>query len=211
MTIQQKIDIIKSHPLFESLQPKKAEKVAEVTKEKVFPPKTVIVNQSEPASAVYFVYHGLLKIYLLSEAGKVIPIRVKQAPYVIGELNVFDDESTINIETIQETHALVLSKTICKELILENPDFAFNLLKTLTEKLHVANKQTDHYLSIQLKERLWQTIQTIAPYFPEKKITLSQEEFSFIVGASRARVTELLNEFAKENLISLSHRKIQLL
>ena len=208
MTTEQKIEIIKAYYLFNNIPPEQVELLAKQATEKTFSPKARIITQTEPASAIYLIYKGLVKIYLLNKEGNVIPVRIKEPPYIVGELNVFDNESTINIEAIQETHTLIFPQKIWKQLIIEYPGFAYTLLGIISEKLHVANKQTDHYVSERLKDRIWGLLQKLGSHFPDKTITASHEEISFMVGATRARVTEILNELAKEKLIKVSHRKI---
>lgn len=211
MGIQQKINILQSHLLFSELTNTQVENFVARTKEKVFAPKTIMLNQFEPANAVYFIYKGLVKIYIMNEEGKIIPIRVKGPMYIIGEMNLFDNESTASIETLQETHTLVFTKEACTRFIKEHPSFAFNLLKILNEKLRAANKQTNYYFSFRLKERTMGTLKVLAPHFINNEISLSQEELSYLVGATRPRVTEILAQLAEEKLIYLSHRRISLL
>jgi CRP-like cAMP-binding protein len=209
MDNKQKINILQTFSLFKNLPPSALSSFAEKTKEKKFSPKTIILNQIEPANKIYFLYKGLVNIYMLNSLGKVIPIRVKGSPYIIGEMNLFDNESTATIETLQESYTLTATKKDCLQLVMRYPDFAFNLLQALNEKLRAANKQANYFQSFDLQERTWGVIQALAPHFHNNEITLSQEELSFLVGASRARVTEMLNILAGENLITISHRKIR--
>ncbi len=65
-------------------------------------------------------------------------------------------------------------------------------------------------VSKNLKTRTWKVLQTLSAYFPNKDINLSQEELSGIIGATRSRVTEVLNELESENKIILSHKHIQI-
>lgn len=210
MITYHKAQILRQHILFRDLTLKELLLFADKTKEKIFPAKTAIINQSQPADAVYFIYKGLVKIYILNKEGKIIPIRIKEPQYIVGELNLFDNESTATVETLQETHTLVISKEDCKKLIMEKPRFAFNFLRMITEKLHAANNQANDYFSLRLKERTLEILKTLASHFPDNIISLSQEELAFIIGASRARVTETLDELACLKIISLARRKIVL-
>lgn len=211
MNTKQKIKILSVFSLFKDLKNTDIELFAKKTRTKIFPPKTLILNQSQPAEAVYFMYKGLVKIYIMNSDGLPIPIRTRGPNYVIGEINLFDDESTASIETIQETHTLYCSKETCLKLVMNNPQFAFNLLKMLSEKLRAANRQTDNYVTLPLLERTKSAIETLASHFPNNEIELSQEEIALVVGSSRARISEILNELKKQGIISLTRRKIRLL
>lgn len=211
MNTNQKLEIIKQYPLFADLPKDELLYLAEKAAEKVFPPNTVILSQNSPAEEVLLIYKGLIKIYIINEDGKNIPIRTKGPLYIIGEINIVDDERTATLETIQETHALSFSLSYMKQLLLKYPSFGFNLLKIVVEKLRVANKQTEYYFSASLKERTWAMIQAMASHFLNSEISLSQEELADIVGATRGKVTEVLQELQNEKLISLDYRKIRVL
>jgi len=89
--------------------------------------------------------------------------------------------------------------------------FTINLLETWAKKVRVINKQRENNFSLQLKERTLYALQILSTHFPNNEISLAQEELALIVGASRARVTEVLNELEKQKLIALSNRKIKFL
>ncbi len=211
MNLQTKIKICKSYDLFASLDEKELELFAEKMSEHIFPAKTVILAQAKPASRIYFMYKGLVKIYILEKGGKILPIRVTGPTYIIGEMNLFDNESTASIETIQETYTLTCSKDDLLSLIKTHPSLSFSLLTILNEKLRAANKQAEYYFSIPLRDRTLKILHTLAPHFPASGIDLSQEELSSIIGASRARVTEALDELSIQKRIFLSRRNIKLL
>ncbi len=211
MNSRQKLEILKQYPLFNDLGEKELLRLAEKAKEKIFPSRTVILSQDQSAKEVLFIYKGLIKIYIINTDGKIIPIRTIGPLYIVGEINIIDEGKTATIETIQETHAFAFSLSDMKQLLLKYPSFGFNLLKVVVEKLRAANQQTEYYFSTSLKQRTLAIIQTLASHFPNKGITLSQEELADIIGATRAKVTEALQELQGEKLISLEYRKIQVL
>ena len=206
-----KVAILKKHPLFAGVTEHDIERFAQKTKEKVFLPKTIILNQADPADAVYIMYKGLVRIYMLNGEGRIIPIRIRGPRYLIGEMNLFDNESTANIEAIQETYTLMCRKEDCIDVLKHSPIIAFNLLKILNEKLRAANKQTNHYFSLGLMERTVNILHSLAPHFPNNEILVSQEEISYMIGATRPRVTEILACLVQKKVIVLSRRNIRVL
>lgn len=211
MTTQEKIDILKTHFLFQDLPYKELEDVAEKAKEKFFSPRTLIIDQSIVVDHVYLIYKGLVEIYFLTNDGKIIPIRVKEPPYVVGELNLFDDYSVGSVEAMQECHTLMITMNDFRGLILKHSTFGLNVLRIVIEKLRAANHETINYATKSLKDRTWKFLEIMGTHYPNKEIPFSQEELSIVVGATRARVTEILNEFEEKKMILLSHRKIKVL
>lgn len=209
MTTKQKYGNLQKCPLLKDFPEKDLYTLAGIAKEKIFPSFTNILSQHEPAREVLFIYRGLVSIYISNAEGKIIPIRTKEAPYIVGELNIVDDKANTTIKTLQQTYALVLPVMYLRKLLVASPLFARNLLSLTVEKLRIANKQTEHYFSTSLKYRTWTIIQGMADYFPNNEISLSQEELADIVGATRAKVGEALQELKDEKLLSIFYKKIQ--
>jgi CRP-like cAMP-binding protein len=212
MTIAEKIEIMKTHPLFKGLDEDALHFIAKRTKEKIYEPHSIIVRHGDPATTVYVIYKGVFKIYVINEEGKQIPVRTTGEKYFVGDLGSVDgDPIPGTVETLQETHVLILSKEDFNLIISKYTPFAINLLHLWGQKVRGANKQREINYSLQLKDRTFETLQTLASYFPNNEIALSHEELASILGATRARVTEVLNEFVKEKRIILSNRKITIL
>ena len=211
MKNKEKLEILRQYPLFNCLPEKEIIILAEKAKEKVFPPHSIIVSQYEVAKEVLFIYKGLIQIYIINSDGKIIPIRTKGPNYIVGEMNIIDKEKTATIETIHETHAISLPTEEFKKLLFIYPQFCFHLLEIMTEKLRAANRKAEHYVSVPLKERTWNLLQSIASHYPNGEVTLSQEELANSVGATRAKVGEALQALQNEKLLALAYKKIQLL
>jgi CRP/FNR family cyclic AMP-dependent transcriptional regulator len=212
MTNAEKIEVMKHHPLFDGLNDSQLEFVAKLTKEKIYKPNTIIIRHGDPADAVYITYKGLIKIYVINEQGRQMPSRTVGEKHFVGDLGVVDHGTVPGtVETILETHTLIISKADFRKIIEMFPVFAMNLLYLMAVKTRSRIKQHEINYSLQLKERTLETLHTLAPYFPHSEIILSHEELAGILGATRARVTEILNEYVKEKKIVLSNRKIKVL
>lgn len=211
MHTRQKTEILKSHPLFQVLEPEELDELAQKTREKTFLAHSLILNQNDRVKYVYVIYKGLAEMYFLTEDGKFIPIRLERPTYIVGELNLFDELSVSSVEAIQETHTLMIPMEDFRRLILEHPKFELEILKLDLEELREANEEMVNIFSLSLKERTWLFLKTLAPHFQNKEITLSHEEISLIVGASRARITEVLHSLKEQKHVSLMHRKIRVL
>ncbi|HSX08864.1 MAG TPA: Crp/Fnr family transcriptional regulator [Candidatus Saccharimonadales bacterium] len=212
MTIEEKIKIMKTHPLFKGLDNEALDFIARRTQEKIFRPHTIIIHHGEQATAVYIIYKGLFKIYITNEEGKQIPVRTTGEKYFVGDLGVVDNDPVpATVETLQETHVFIVKKEDFNLIISKYTPFAINLLHLWGQKVRGANRQREINYSLQLKDRTMVTLHTLASYFPNHEITLSHEELASILGATRSRVTEVLNEFEKEKRIALSNRKIKVL
>lgn len=212
MLVEEKKEIIKQHPAFLGLNEDTITHVATRTQEKIYQPHSTLIHQGDAANAVYFIYKGLIKIYVINNEGKHVPVRTTGEKYFVGDLGVVDDGPVpATVETIQETHVLVMTKEDFLFLINNYPGFAINILKLWAKKVRGNNEQREINFSLQLKDRTLRALQILAPNFPNNEISIAQEELADIVGATRPRVTEVLKDLEKENLIKLSNRNIKIL
>lgn len=209
--ILDKKQIIKSLPLFQSLNETKLETLSQATHEKVLPANTTFIEQEDEPISTYIIISGSVRVYRISPDGEEINLAILGPGEVVGEMSLLDDEPrSASVETIQETKTLVLDRKDFLQIIHQYPDMAINLLSVLSKRIRLINEHLEDTFSKTLPERTWKILQALQKYFPEGVINLSHEELSSIVGASRARITEVLDEFAQQGKIILSHRKIHL-
>lgn len=209
MTTEQKKRILKEHPLFRGLDDTTLEFTAGRVQEKIYPPHTHIINQDAIVDSVYFIYQGLVKVYLINREGKYIPVKVTGEKDFVGDLGAVDNGPVpATVEAIQETRALMINKADFNRIIHSSSQFAINLITLWAKKVRIINEQRENSYSLPLKERVLSALQTLAPHFTNNEVTLTQEELANIVGATRARVTEVLNELQSDKSIQLANRKI---
>lgn len=209
MTTEQKKRILKEHPLFRGLDDSTLEFTAGRVQEKIYPPHAHIINQDDIVDNVFFLYQGLVKVYLINREGKYIPVKVTGEKDFVGDLGAVDNGPVpATVEAIQETRALTINKADFNRIIHSSPQFAINLITLWAKKVRIINEQRENSYSLPLKERVLSALQTLSPHFTNNEITLTQEELANIVGATRARVTEVLNELQSDKSIQLASRKI---
>ena len=211
MTTEEKQELIKQYPLFKDLPEEELVTIAKNSQEKIFAPHEIIISQSEPPKEIFLIYKGLIKIYIVNPDGKVIPIRIKGPFYLTGDANLADDVRTATIAALQQTYALTINMSEIRRLFFNYPTFAFNFLKSVIEKLRAANNGTNYYFSTPLKLRTQALLEDLATYYPDRTITLSQEELADLTGATRAKLTLILQSLQEQQLISLEYKKIKVL
>lgn len=212
MDIAKKIQIIGSVSLFQNLTKEQIEVIAQVSIEQILPPHTVFIEQESQSNVAYIICTGGARVYRITEQGEDVNIAVIGSGDVVGEMALLDNAPrSANVETLQNTQLLMLTQESFSKILKEHPEVAFSLLSTLSKRVRETNQHIEDILYKNLFDRTWKMIQTLAKYFPNNTITLSQEELAAIVGATRARITETLNELQKQGKITTSHRQIHVL
>ena len=211
MDIEKKLEILKTFELFGQLEEKDLKHIAQVVQQKTFAPKFILMEQEEDADFAYFIYKGGVRVYRTTEEGEEITLNILGPGEVVGELGLIDTSTrSATVETIQETSTLVVSGGDFKALLSKNPTITFHLLLILSARIRKLSSSMEDVMSKKLDERTWNALELLSKYFPNKEILLSQEELAQIIGATRARITEVLNKFADEGKLEIFHKKIQI-
>lgn len=112
---------------------------------------------------------------------------------------------------IEETFALVLTHYDFQELLTVNSSIALKMLKIFATRIRNFDIFLEHLLSHNLYERTWYMLQHLGSYFPDREITLSQEQIDDLMWGTRSRITEVLNQLKKEGKIQISRRKVKII
>lgn len=212
MTIPEKIDLLKSLPLFKNLSQQELEVIAGAASEQTIPAGTVFIEQEDESNSAYLIYKGSARVFRITEDGNEVNVAIIGPGEVVGELALLDNQPrSACVEALQEVKLLMITKSEFSNILKKYPDTAVSLLCTLADRVRSSNQLLEDVLSKNLYSRTWQTLNSLSHFFPGRVITLSQEELACIVGATRSRVTEILNELQTEKKITLAHRQIHLL
>jgi CRP/FNR family transcriptional regulator len=179
---------------------------------RTLPAHQIFIEQDDQTVEAYLITSGSIRVYRTTESGDEVTLAFKGPGELVGEMALLDERPrSAYVETIQPTTVLTISRNDFRRIIFEYPEIAINLLKTLTQRLRETNQHLEEEVSQDLANRTWNVLKALAPYFPNQEITMSQEELANTIGATRARVTEVLDQFQTQGKITLSHRKIRLI
>lgn len=212
MITEEKVKTLKTFDFFKDLSSHQINVIAKSTSEKEFEAKDVLMEQEEPADVAYFIYEGSVRVYKLTPEGNEVNLSICGNGEIVGEMALLNNSPrSAYVEAIQHTKVLVLSEEKFREILKTHPEIAYKLLLTLSQRVKKLNEFVEEIFTKKLPDRTWHILELLTKYFPNGEITLSQEELAQIVGATRARVTEILDLLEKNHKIALSHKKIKIL
>jgi len=201
--------MIQSFSLFEGLPQNEIEAITHSATQKIIKAKTVFIEQGASSEAAYFILEGSVNVYRMNENGEEVSLAVLGQGDVVGEMALIDHEPrSAYVKSLTDISVLVLTSSDFKNILQKYPNTAIHLLSSLSVRIRQTDQHVEDILTQNLATRTWNSLLVLKRYFPDGEIALSHEELSSIIGATRARVTEVLNLLQEQGKITLSHRKI---
>lgn len=212
MNTQEKVETLRNVAVFTLLTDQQLELIAQNISKIELPSNDVFIEQDAITDTAYLIISGAVKVYRISEDGEEIILDTKGPGEIVGEMALLDGKPrSAYVETIKDSSFFTLHKEKFLEIINQNPQISINIIKHLVLQIREFNQRMEDTTSKNLCDRTFTTIKTLSSYYQNNDVELSQEQLASIVGATRARVTECLNNLEKSGKIILSHKKIHLI
>lgn len=129
-------------PIFNHLAYDQLEHILPLLKSKKFKKKEIIYQVNEKADTLYIIKKGLVRMYRLSEGYKEQLLRFLYPGDFTGELNIFTTSVHESFaEAVEDTDVCMIKKDQFEAVIAKYPAIAFMLLKEMSLRLEVAEKQ----------------------------------------------------------------------
>ena len=142
-------------PIFNHLEKEQMEEIMGVIKTTSYQKGELIYSEGDTADSLSIVSSGKVRIYRLSESGKVQLVRILNQGDFTGELALFQ-------ESVQESYAEAMIQTnICKisasdlqEFLLKYPTISLKILQEFSTRLALSEKQTTRFATEKVETRL---------------------------------------------------------
>ena len=211
MDIAQRVEHLKNTAIFALLDESQLKLIAENISVENLKSREVFIEQDTVTDTAFLIITGAVKVYRITESGEEIMLDTKGPGEIVGEMALLDGKPrSAYVETIQDSTFFCINKNKFLDVINKNPQISLNIIRHLILQIREFNERVEVQTSTSLSMRTYNTLKTLSLYFPNNDITLSQEQLASIIGATRARVTESLNELERKGLLTLSHKKIHL-
>ncbi|MDP1569697.1 MAG: Crp/Fnr family transcriptional regulator [Vicinamibacterales bacterium] len=166
----------------------------------------LVFAQGEPATDVYYVQAGSIKLSVLSRIGKEAVVGLLGPGDFFGEAALAGQR--VRIETasaLASSRVLVIEKGLMVQLLHDQPDFSDRFIAhMLSRNIRVEADLVDQLFNSSEK-RLARTLLLLARYgqaAPDRTLPkISQETLAEMIGTTRSRVNFFMNKFRKLGLI----------
>jgi CRP/FNR family transcriptional regulator len=176
-----------------------------------YPKGSSLFVQGQPATGIYMLCQGRVKLCTYSRDGKAVILRVAEAGEVLGM-------SAAVTDSVHEATAEVVET--CQVNFIEKHDFLRFLKNDATAGIRAAQQLSRNYHSAYTQIRSLALSNSVSDKFAKLlvewsrihhhsngsvhfKMTFTHEEMAEMIGTSRETITRLLKDFKSRDLISL--------
>ena len=212
MDLISKLKIFQTIPLFSTLSSADASAFAAITEEKEFSAGESLVRQAEATHAAYIIIEGFIKIYRTTKEGKNVWLAMVGPGALVGELGLFDDNvRSATVEAMQPMKTLMVQQPHFIHFLSNHPHVSLVVLKYLANRIRIMNQRLENITSRSLTERTELALRFLESFYPNGEINLSHEQLAEMLGATRPRVSEILEKLQTNHVIAMNNRSITLL
>lgn len=183
------------------------------------PGRAVLFTESQPASGVFVVCEGQLKLSTTSREGRVMILRLAGPGDVLGLSAALNDvQNEVTAETLEPTILKSIRRNDFMEFLQTHVEVGEKTSQVMAKEyrevfLDVRRLALSGSASGRLARLMLDWANTAACGKPELRFTmaLTHEELASMAGTSRETVTRLLNQFERDGLIRRRGSSITLL
>lgn len=138
--------ILSQSPIFEELPREVLEAIAETVRPLVLPAKSLIFHEGDFGDRLYIIESGSVRIFRKNDSGIDIDLSIKGPGETFGEVALLTGEArTADVETLNETALMVLTKNDFDRLMQTYPDIHKVFIKEMRKWLVKDASRLDAY------------------------------------------------------------------
>jgi CRP-like cAMP-binding protein len=209
------IELLKSTPYFSGLSTPELEAIKEHVFEEAAERNDMILLEEEPASAVYFVVSGVVKVFKTSVEGKEQVLCIVKPGESFNDVAVFDGGPN-PASAIAMTPVVLygITKADMETILREHPKLATNVIKILSEKVRYFVSLVEDFSFRNVTDRLAKLLLEYATdhaWSGEEaghRPRLTQQDMAAMVGTAREVVGRSLKALEDEGAIKMDRHRI---
>ena len=130
---ESKKDDLTGSGVFGELPKEKWEEITHAVEKLTVAPRSMIFRQGDPGDCFYIITSGKVRVFRKDKDGLETQLSVLNAGESFGEMALLTGEArSANVETLEETHLLVLSKEQFERILKDYPKLSLNFVKQMS-------------------------------------------------------------------------------
>lgn len=202
-------------PIFNKLSTEEFSKVEENKLIKCYNKGEVVFSINEPINEFVFLCSGLVKLSKINKYGKEQIVTIARPSDMVGLLTVFSNPKyQYTMTALVDTKVCFVDINLFRELTLTNPQFAIEVLKSISVTSDEIIRYTYAINSKNLRGRIALIMLDFAENIfesPQFELPLSRKELAEMIDMTPENVIRILSEFKRDDLIRVKGKSIELL
>jgi CRP/FNR family transcriptional regulator, cyclic AMP receptor protein len=190
------------------------ERLSALGSTKVFPPGATICVEGDPATHVFVLVVGLVKILSVTKDGHEIVLALRGNGDIVGELaGETTGQRNATVEAVDTVHALIVKYDRFSSFLDSYPGAARAYRHTVTQRWNDTATILRNFSMTSGSQRVAKLLLDLASQYGSGKngeidVPLTQEELASLAGTSRATVTRAFSSWRRRGFIRTGQRRI---
>lgn len=179
----------------------------------------VIYFQGDPATHVYFLKEGRIKISIFSSEGREVTLAILERGEIFGEVSLSGiEKSDTQAQALQDTIICAIKRDDFFSVLKRNIDLSLKVTQFIGFRKHQIERKLEDLVFKDVPTRLALLLLSLSDQYGEKthneiklNIILSHQELANLIGSTRETISAFLSQWKKEGIVDSKGRNIILL
>jgi len=211
-----KLEAVKSVPLFASLSSDQVNRIASLTTTKNYIKENVIFFEEDDGDSFFIINKGHVKVAKFSDEGKEFILSMLGPGDFFGDMSLLDGSPrSATVIALEDTQVTILRRTEFHAVLREHPAIAIQLLAELSNRIREANRKIGNLALLDVYGRLARTLIDFAKSegkeLSDGRITFrrpTHQAIANMIGTSRETITRTLGDLHRRGYLELSGKEI---
>ena len=202
-------------PLFAGLAEAELDAVLSAANHQVFPAKTVVTEEGDPANHFFLLVSGRARYFFLTQQGKKVILHCLVPGESLGGLALVSEPMcyAVSSETVTQTSTLVWERATLRRFLVQYPKLLDNALSVMAKYLVLYRIEHAALICENARQRLATAVSDLArctglPTAKGVELNVTNEELANAANISSFTASRLLNDWQRKNLISKKRGRI---
>ncbi|MBI3809035.1 MAG: Crp/Fnr family transcriptional regulator [Nitrospirae bacterium] len=214
-----KLWYLKHIKLFSGLSQAELQEMERITRMQEIKKKQPIYLPGDPATTVYLLKKGRVKITSSAPSGKEVTFEILEAGEIFGELEVLEDSPReTQAEALDDALICAIRREDFDRYLREHPNLSVKLTKLIGLRLRKIQTRVEDLVFRDAPARLAHLLLELsktdgAPDGASIRLhaRLTHQEMANLIGCSRETVSTILGQFRDQSLIRIDGRSMSIL
>jgi CRP/FNR family transcriptional regulator, cyclic AMP receptor protein len=212
----QGIAVLQGHPVFDALTPAQMKQLVSLARARRIASGTTLFMKGDAGVELFAVVSGTVKIAVPSSDGREAVFNLIHAGEIFGEIALLDGQPrTADAVALTDCELMVIARRDFLSFVDSEPKLARKLIALLCARLRVAGMRMEEVVFSNLQARLAYLLVRLLEKHDaaahKKRLAITQQRVSEMLGTSRESVNKQLQIWAKRKVIALKRGVIVVL